>query len=66
MPLPKAYEGVLASATAPIISAGTHAIAQLVLHLTGAQRLSREEKRRYQDVLKEILTVLREEEETKP
>lgn len=66
MPLPKAYVGVLSSATPDIIDASVHAVAALVLHLVGHQRLQREDIQRHAVILRELLVLLREESETKP
>lgn len=66
MPLPKAYTSVLASATPELINASIHATAALVLHLVGAQRLSREQRKGHSAILKELLTLLREEDATLP
>lgn len=65
MPLPKAYKSVLAAAEATLVEASVHAAAQLVLHVTGAQRLSRDQFHRYQEVLRELIKVAREEDETR-
>lgn len=66
MPLPKAYQGVLAANTPDLIHAAVHAAAQLVLHLTGEQRLTREEKTRLVNILKELVLVAREEGDVRP
>lgn len=65
MPLPKAFLRVLDTSTPEIIAAGTHATAQLVLHLVGHQRLQRDQIKRYAEVLRELLELLREEEDTR-
>lgn len=65
MPLPKAYQGVLASATPDLVAATTHATAQLVLHLVGAQRLTRADRFHKQAILKELLQLLKEEDDTR-
>lgn len=66
MPLPKAFLGVLAAAESTLIEAGVHATAQLILHLTGSQRLTRDQIKRYCDILRELLQVAKEENDVRP
>lgn len=65
MPMPKSYQQVLAAAAPDLVAAAVHAAAQLVLHLTGDQRLTREERARHAEVLRELLHALRAEEATR-
>lgn len=65
MPLPKTFRGVLAAAEPTLVEAAVHAAAQLVLHITGSQRLSRAQRDRYEEILRELLKVAREDEETR-
>lgn len=65
MPLPKTFAAVLESATPELIEAATAASAHLVLHLVGHERLSRERRDKYATILKELLKLLREEEDTR-
>lgn len=65
MPLPKAFKGVLVAAEATLVEASVHAAAQLVLHITGSQRLSREQVERYKDILMELTRVAKEDSDTR-
>ena len=66
MPLPHAYKSVLDSATPEIVNAGVHAVAAIILHLVGHQRLERSTLKNHCDVLRELLTLVREETDVRP
>jgi len=66
MPLPQAYKSVLDSATPEIVNAGVHAVAAVILHLVGHQRLDRNQLKSHCDILRELLTLVREENHVRP
>lgn len=66
MPLPKAYVGVLQSATPELVESAIHASAHLVLHVLGYERLNIDQRRKYETILRELLRVVKEEQDVRP